>query len=303
MTGHHPTRQPPQPPHRHGHQPPRATQQNSLCQICQIPHKHFSSLRLREMLGVEGTEKFYFCPSCKSSHRSYTRDRVKLVVSDSSLHQFFAPPGDTRAQYKGDTLHADYITIPGGCIDELYNAFRLDLEFSPPGKPMDIVLVMGYADLLKGHSRNFIMECLQLFSNTVLELGKDQHPDTPNTISVATLMYPPRLAWFYDNGPEPQNYLNEIEKIDWLNAKIRELNLANSSPFYPRFHTYGVRKATRYHYDRYGYKHQYAVKSHRWEHWLESAKTDKLHLREDRRIKMGSAVNEYFIQRTTNTKE
>ena len=99
------------------------------------------------MLGVEGTEKFYFCPTCKSSHRSNTRNRVKLVVSDSSLHQFFAPPGDSRAQYKGDTLHTDYITIAGGCTDEFYKAFILDLELLPPGKPLDIVLVMGYADL------------------------------------------------------------------------------------------------------------------------------------------------------------
>ena len=255
------------------------------------------------MLGVEGTEKFYFCPTCKSSHRSNTRNRVKLVVSDSSLHQFFAPPGDSRAQYKGDTLHTDYITIAGGCIDELYKAFILDLELLPPGKPLDIVLVMGYADLLKGHSRKFMMECFQLFTSEVMELGKEKHPDTPNTISVATLMYPPKLAWFYDNGREPENYRNEMEKIDWLNAKIKELNLANSSPFYPRFHTYGVRKATRSYYDRFGQYHQYDEKSHRWEHWLETAKAEKLHLRDDRKMKMGSAVNEYFIQRTINTRE
>ena len=255
------------------------------------------------MLGVEGTEKFYFCPSCKSSHRSYTRDRVKLVVSDSTLHQFFAPPGDIRAQYQGDTLHTDYITIPGACIDELYNAFRLDQELLPPDKPLDVVLVMGYSDLLKGLSRKFMMECLQLFASTILDLGKDKNPDSPNTIAIATLLYPPKLAWFYDNGREPRFYQNEIEKIDWLNAEIRKLNIANSSPFYPRFHTYGVRKVTRHYYDRYGYHHQYDVKSHRWEHWRESVKTEKFHLRDDRRVKMGTAVNNYFIQRTQNSRE
>ena len=99
VTGHLPTRQQPsQTPQHHVQQQPGATHHDSICQICQIPHKHFSSLRLREMLGVEGTEKFYFCPTCKSSHRSNTRNRVKLVVSDSSLHQFFAPPGDSRAR-------------------------------------------------------------------------------------------------------------------------------------------------------------------------------------------------------------
>ena len=162
---------------------------------------------------------------------------------------------------------------------------------------------MGYADLLKGHSRKFMMDCLQLFTSSVLELGKEKHPDSPNTIAVATLLYPPKLAWFYDDGREPPNYVNEMEKIDWLNAKIKELNLANSAPFYPRFHTYGVRKDTRYYYDRYGYRHQYEKRSHRWEHWLESAKREKLHLRDDRRMKMGSAVNEYFIQRTINSRD
>ena len=36
-----------------------------------------------------------------------------------------------------------------------------------------------------------------------------------------SLMYPPQLNWFADKGPEPQN---QLEKIDWLNAKIHELN-------------------------------------------------------------------------------
>ena len=92
----------------------------------------------------------------------------------------------------------------------------------PPGKPLDIVLVMGYTDLLKGHSRKFMMECFQLFTSEVMELGKEKHPDTPNTISVATLMYPPKLAWFYDNGPEPQNYLNECLEIPFVKWSLKD---------------------------------------------------------------------------------
>ena len=253
---------------------------------------------MRDILGVEGTYKWYLCPSCKSSHGSYPEDRIKLVVSDSTLHQFFAPTGFTQYAYPGDIMHTDYITIPGGCIDELYNAFRYECELLPRSRPLDCVLVMGYNDLVRGHSRHFMLDCFKLFTQAVLEHGKEQHPGVPNTIAIATLMYPPQLAWYFDNGPEPPHYNNQMEKINWLNAKIRELNLSNSSPYYPRFHTYGLRKATRYTYDRYGYEHQHSMKSHRWEHWREPIKTSMLHLKDHRRFKMGTAVNNYFIART-----
>ena len=112
------------------------------------------------------------------------------------------------------------------------------------------------------------------------------------------MMYPPQLAWLYDNGPEPANYSNEKEKIDWLNTKIHELNIENSCPSYPRFHTYGVRTSTRSTTDMYGNVNVYNVKTHRWEHWRETDKTNMLHLRNDRRFKMGKAVNNYFISHT-----
>ena len=69
-------------------------------------------------------------------------------------------------------------------------------------------------------------------------------------------------------------------------------------PEYPRFHTYGLRTATRNYKDVYGQLHQYKVKGHRWEHWRESEPTNMLHLRDDRRFKMGRAVSNYFIFNT-----
>ena len=275
-----------------------------LCQVCsssdkQIYHKHFSSLRLRQILDVENSDRGYMCPSCKSRHRSYPETRVKMVVSDSTLHEFFAPPGYTgRIQYKGDTMHADYVTIPGACMDTLFHAFKLDCDLLPPDKPIDVVLVMGYNDLVKGHSRYWIMECLQCFCRYVSDLAQKNHPDSPNTVAIATFMYPPQLAWLYDNGPEPLNYVNEKEKIDWLNAQIHELNMKNLCEFYPRFHTYGIRTSTRSTTDMYGNVKSYHVKLHRWEHWREQDRANMLHLRNDRRFKMGRAVNNYFILRT-----
>ena len=284
--------------------PDRATPGPGLCQVCsshdkQIFHKHFSSLRLRQFMGVESSDSGYLCPSCKSRHRCYPEDRVKMVVSDSTLHEFFAPPGYTgRIQYKGDIMHTDYITIPGACMDTLFHAFRLDCDILPPDKPIDVVLVMGYNDLVKGHSRHWIMECLNCFCRYVTDLAQKSHPDTPNTVAIATFMYPPQIAWLYDNGPEPPNYVNEKEKIDWLNTQIHELNVKNSCQFYPRFHTYGIRTSTRTTTDLFGNVKSYHVKLHRWEHWREQDRTRMLHLRDDRRFKMGRAVNNHFILRT-----
>ena len=247
---------------------------------------------------MESSGERYLCPSCKSHHKPYPEARVKVTVSDSTLHEFFAPPGHTQSQYKGDTMHCDYITIPGACMDVLYHAFRTECAMLPPDKPLDVVLVMGYNDLVKGHSRDWMLDCLKCFSNLVFDLAKKNHPNTPNTVAIASLMYPPQLAWFNDNGPEPANYVNEKEKIDWLNAQIHELNIQNSSPYYPRFHTYGVRTSTRVSKDRYGKQQKYHVKYHRWEHWREEDRVTMLHLRNDRRFKMGKAVNNYFVLRT-----
>ena len=127
---------------------------------------------------------------------------------------------------------------------------------------------------------------------------KASNQDSNNTFAVATLLYPPRLSWFPDNGGMPRNFSNKLEKIDWLNSQIHELNLSNSVPDYPRFHTYGVRTANRTRFDVYGYEHQTHVKSHRWEHWAEQGRARKLNLRAERKFKMGTALTNYFSLNT-----
>ena len=125
----------------------------------------------------------------------------------------------------------------------------------------------------------------------------------PNcTVAIASLMYPPQLAWYPDNNiPMPANYINQIEKIHWLNYRIMVLNTDNGVPMYPRFHTYGVRKVTNTSVDRYGQQRQTVLKSHRWEHWRERDPSRMLHLRYDKRFKMGTVVQNYFLLNTLST--
>ena len=288
---------------------PLANQAQGRCGICsfaqpdpqqKVPvyHRHFSSLRLRMLTGAENNPSNpYLCPSCMSQHVPYPKNRIKLVISDSTLHEFFAPHGGAASrQYNGDTLHSDYLTIPGASTHTLSNAFRIDYLDTKPSKPLDVCIVAGYNDLVREYQREYILHKLQQLAAMVLE-AKSGHGD--NTVAIATFMYPPQIAWFPDNGPVPYpGYKNQKEKIDWLNLGIHQENFRNNARAYPGFHTYGVRTATRSYRDEYGQVHQRVTKTHRWEHWRESDPARMLHLRNDRRFKMGTAVNNYFIMNT-----
>ena len=134
------------------------------CAICsrrngpadrEVFHRHFSSLFLRRLTGAEDVDREYLCPSCMRQHFPYPDQRLRVVVTDSTLHQFFAPPGYTELQYDGDILHVDYISIAEADIRTLKNAFRAEyLDNSPSSKPMDVVLVAGYVDIMNGYGRN-----------------------------------------------------------------------------------------------------------------------------------------------------
>ena len=217
------------------------------CVICStgqrpIIHRHFSSLWLREVTGVETAGTPHLCPSCKSRHVPYPYSRTKIVVSDSTLHVFFAPPGHTGSHYPGDLMHSDYITIPGATIDSLANAFRL--EYGQSTRPMDVVLIAGYNDLVVGRSRADIMQSFRRFTQIVLNASpRDQEK---STVAVCNMMYPPQITWFPDNGHLPENHGgNDLLKLEIINECILSLNLDNGITEFPRLHKYGVRNYTK----------------------------------------------------------
>ena len=94
----------------------------------------------------------------------------------------------------------------------------------------------------------------------------------------------------------PEMYRNEKKKIDDLNIKIKHLNIDKSVPIFPSFYnSYDTRKSTMNIWDENGVMQ---AQCHRWEHWQELARRDKLTLRPDRLLKMAAAVNNYFLTRT-----
>ena len=216
------------------------------------------------------------------------------MLSDSTLHNFFAPPTPTRVNYEGDTQHVDYVTIPGATLETIFHAFKL--EYSNHTKPMDLFLVAGYNDLVRGKGRDIIIDEIEKFGEYVRALKNEDN--STNTVTVGTFLYPPQLAWFRDNGPEPENYINAKDKIDWLNGKIDALNHEHGTKHYLGVHKHGMRVTTKKFVDENGQEQQLKIKRHRWEHWREPDRKNMLHLTNERRIVLGRAINEYFIQRT-----
>ena len=161
---------------------------------------------------------------------------------------------------------------------------------------MDIFIVAGYNDLVKNIDRNIIFDKIKKFCEYVIALPNEDN--ATNTVTVGTLLYPPQLAWFHDNGPEPIGYLNQKEKINWLNGKIDDLNITNGMQYAVGVHKHGMRVATRKYVDEYGHTQLRHVKRHRWEYWRETEKTNMLHLTNERRFVLGRAINEYFMNRT-----
>ena len=210
------------------------------------------------------------------------------------MHNFFAPPAANNTTYKGDTLHSDYLTISGATLETLFHAFQL--EYSHHTKPMDVVVVAGYNNLLRNQSREVIFDLIKKFGEYVRQLPNEDN--SCNTVTVCTLLYPPQLAWFSDNGPEPENYVNQKEKINWINGKIDGLNLEHGMGHYVGVHKYGVRVRTKKWLDWYGRQQVQHIKQHRWEQWREVNKNNMMHLTNERRFVLGRAVNEYFMNRT-----
>ena len=221
------------------------------------------------------------------------------MLSTSTLHMWFAPPGATETLYKGDSAHRDYVTIPGAKIVHLHEAFLA--EYGTVTISIDVVLAAGLNDVARGHTRNYIMQCITDLRRAVTQQAEDYHPEAKNTLAVSALLYPPQLCWFENDGPVPYTgYKNQLEKVDWINTEIDTTNKDAGIDFAPDLNTFGVRTANRKIRDRFGNITIKHTTSHRWGEWREEERGDMLHLSDKRRVAVGKHISSYFTNCTQN---
>ena len=186
-----------------------------LCEICSykqpdpypqepVYHQHSSSRQYRILQRVEfKTENLlYLCPTCQTTHLSRLDYGLNVCVSTSQLHQFHHPR-DQSVVSPPDTSHVDWLTIPGGKIADLDYAWRVD--YHREVRPMRILLVAGLNDLMRGGTRETVMEAIRHFQ-VVVEQQNRYHPTARNQFAVAPLLCPPKLVWYPDNGVLPEGH-------------------------------------------------------------------------------------------------
>ena len=250
-----------------------------------VKHHHDSSRQVRVMMGVEGhhTNPFYMCPTCQAPHLVRPNYGLNVCVSTSQLHNFHFPR-EEGVVVPPDSIHVDWLTIPGATLKELSYAWRLDYHKEP--RPQRVMLVAGLNDLIKcGDVDQFKEEVLRFEAQVVAQ--NRYHVPKTNVFIVAPLLNPPKLCWFPDNGPEPPGFNNRLEEFQNINLWIKEFNSRNGITGLPSFRAWGTRSWT----DWSGQ----VRKTHRWGEWRKSEPVaDKLHLSDKMRSKMGQSVVKFF---------
>ena len=85
-------------------------------------------------------------PSCQAPHMVRPNYGLNVCVSTSQLHNFWYPR-EQGVVAPPDSIHMDWLTIPGATIRELSYAWRLDYHKEP--RPQRVMLLAGLNDLIK----------------------------------------------------------------------------------------------------------------------------------------------------------
>ena len=94
-----------------------------------VHHYHNSPRLSRILQRVEysSTNQSYLCPSCQNTHPARPSYGLNICVSTSQLHNFQQPrtPG---VFCTPDSIHVDWVTIPGAVLSDLMQAWTIDYK-------------------------------------------------------------------------------------------------------------------------------------------------------------------------------
>ena len=110
----------------------------------------------------------YPCFTCEKTPHSFKIGmRYPIIVSSSILNHW---QGRRSANlYPGDDMHIDFITIPGATIKNLHHAFIY--EFKGLYRPVDVQLVGGVNNVLRGRTAEKVLADILNFKKSVLSMN------------------------------------------------------------------------------------------------------------------------------------
>ena len=265
------------------------------CYICSADrhptyHYHNSSREIRIVQGSDRSETLpYMCTTCMKVHPAKPEDGDNVVVSDSQLHNLHIPPDHIREKLPPDPIHIDWVTVCNASIAELEYAWIRD--YANQTRLVRILLSAGMEDLARGRTRDQIVESFMHFKLVVMDRQSERKPGIKNELVIATILNPPSLVWFKDNGPAPRNHVDRLPDIKELNSWIVFFNKQNGKDITPRFHRYGVRDG----WSKNTEQKRVRVKKHIMSQWNgQEPILSRMHLNPAMRVRMGTAVTRHF---------
>ena len=271
---------------------------NTNCYVCRpVPkrHRHANTQYMYErsaMLGIAPD-----CSMCLDpAHPKQTTGRIKLVSTSSTLHhvQFSETYQEeliaAHLDFMDSTFHVDVDQIAGGRLDDFTRSWKKWYWEQP--LPVDCAAVVGLNDVAHLSVDQF-MKKLQDWRALMEEHSRIHNHAVPNTLAVATLLYPPKFYWHEGNPFDPPTGWRSYNiKMRALTDAIKQFNLEGGVGRMVGFHQEGSRL----------YK---GKRQHRWETWREFHTqgderdySDFLHLVDEHRVKMYIKLLKYFFHRT-----
>ena len=157
-----------------------------------VYHRHASAKEVQRVAACKTDVDSFFCPTCRfmvgsrhvpgKFHNMVDQTRLKIVLSSSTLHNFWLEG------YEGDIDHVDWSTSPGATIQTLLHMWRSD--YRNEKKPMDVLVIGGLNNILRGETVDKIMARFEEFFNAVELQGQKQHGNNRSTFAITTFFYP-----------------------------------------------------------------------------------------------------------------
>ena len=92
----------------------------------------------------------------------------------------------------------DWVTISGGTISDLTHGYQVD--YRKEVRPMRVLVAAGLNDLMRGESRDTIVERFIHLKETI-NVQNVHHPHVKNELVIATILTPPNLFGSKPMGP------------------------------------------------------------------------------------------------------
>jgi len=261
---------------------------NASSTVC---HTHNSSKDYR--ISAPDMWGNYHCFTCKNTPHSHKiGTRYPVLVSSSILNNWQGMR--SMNGYQGDDIHIYYIAITGATVRELEHAFMA--ENGNVHRPVDVLLVDGLNDILRGATDTEIMEDIDNFRSSVSSISARTGDIYQGSFAAATLPFPLKITVINRDHRKIVN--NRKELMISLTTKIREFNCSDTHPIIPTrlapcFHTWGIRIKKSSHFTGPRTLMEGWL-THRRGQWRETKLRDMLHLEDNARIRMGKTCVGYY---------